>query len=69
VIGWDAHAVSHQGVGPAREPEDLCIRSRWRRRGTDSFLGQVACQGRQEFSMEISANALNLMGDWCGPAV
>jgi hypothetical protein len=45
VIGWGAHAVSHKGVGPEREPLDLCIRYRWTGRGTDSFLGQVSLPG------------------------
>ena len=69
MIGWDAHAVSHKGVGPEREPQDLCIRYRWTGRGTDSFLGQVSLPGAGRILLEKSPNALILMGDWCGPTV
>jgi hypothetical protein len=43
------------------------IRLPWTRRGTDSFLGQKNCQGREEIPFEKFSHALILIGDWCGP--
>jgi hypothetical protein len=40
-ISENSHAVSDKGVGPKREAQDLCIRCRRRRRGSDSLLSQL----------------------------
>ena len=52
------------------------IRYRWKRRGTDSFLGQVNLPGAgddfvgaiHESPLQDRSYALILMGDRCGPA-
>ena len=70
VIAWYAHAVSHNGVGPQKgEPQGSVnpktLDAAWYRQ----FSGATEiARGRREFPQKDFFTALNLMGDWCGPA-
>ena len=56
------------GLAPERESQRICESYNLGRGVVPTvFWGKRFARGGREFSFKGLSNALNLMGDWCGP--